>query len=824
MDYINSLLGGLLAPLGEDDQTFIKEYWNTILKTLMTPNQRKLESDLSYDVLTTQPYTKTFYESFVPVTETVTYSVTTLPVTLPRNLYGLVVTGPTYRQYATVTLPCKIDNATNVVVDNPRVIVDGNILLGEGTCEAMYDTNVVTEYTYSAVTGVFTSTRAVTKIVATKGNSTTEYITANFEMLRGRVVYCPGINLKRAVVGQAVKIQSRWDTITSIIDNHRFTTAHAHCGMGGTGTMQIDLYPYVYATTFDDIPEFENGWLRDIDFRMVSGKICFFEPVIDPIIAKRMYQKNTAVYDRFMKHLAVLPKDDALYRPYWRSIFTNDMEAFLYAAIGYPYTLPEMGSMRVNNVEYMRQDNKYSASFSYVQGRVTTSEDYFDGYENAILLDDGQFLKIIRHVTQQEVEVERAIITGTQTGYAAKFTVSSIAMEDENGLVLYFPVPPHEFPRVKVGDIVPAWTPLVTGLKVFDRTENDHYEIYEGATRFLVTPTSTVPADADILLKNNTFVIMCSEEINIPENILRFLMPVWAQYHKIDQRSDMISFTDLATTSIVASVVFGKFLPTEIAAHTPLVPAVPYLVHQAMIDPYMPMEFLGTFIGPLVPEITNLKWLSGAPLDISGFSDISRIIEAFGVNPASQVFITGSHIDVSPGAAKLIINPATAVWPTIGADIHFSFVLPLKIIAADFTASRRGECQDAFGGGETVDRAHNGNQMFFTNEWVDCDFYVPAINSFTDLGFSDETGGSFQWSATDGTEVSVDQLIGTDFERLGVRPYMTYVHSTDVLQVAGFDDYGQPVLSAVPVHGILASDFGFYCFVAEKDDGTIRKN
>ena len=827
MDYINNLLNGLLTPLSDDDQDFVKGYWDVILKTMLSPNQRKLEADLSYDILTTQTYTKSFYESFVPVTETVTYAVTTLPLTLPRNLYDLQVTGPTYKKYDTVTLPCKIDNATNVVTDNPRVVVDGNILLGEGTCEVMYDTNVVTEYAYSSITGVFTSPRNVTQIVASKGNSTTEILMVPFEMFRNRVIYCPSINLQHAVVGQSVTIQGRVDTIASIVDNHRFTTTQAHCGAGQTGILQIDLYPYAYATEWEDIPEFENGWRRDIDYKMFDGKICFYTSVTEPMIAKRMYNKNTDLYDRFVKHLEVLPEDENLYRPYWRSIFTNNMEAYLYAAIGYPYILPEMGNMRVHNIEYMRQDAKHTIAFTYDPDnlcRMTTEYAYFEGIENGILLSNGQFLKILHHVTETEVEVERPLIEGTLEGYAAHFTISAISLEDENGLIVHFRVPPHEFPLVKIDDIVPAWTPLVTGLKVFDRTENTRYEIYESADRFVVDDAVAVPSDANILLKNNTFVIMSSEPLNVPENILRFLMPSWAQYHKIDQRSDVISFSDMATTSVVASVVFKKFLPTEVVPYTPLLPAAPYLVHQALIDPYMPMEFLGTYavINPL--EITNLRWLSGAALDITGFSDISMVIEAFGVNPAAQAAVGAGYVAITPGAAKLIIDPASPVFPTPGANIHFSFVLPLKIISADFTASRRGECEDLLGAGELVARVHNGNQMYFMNAWEDCDFYVPAIYAFTDIGFSDETGGAFEWNATNGTEISVDQLIGTDFERLGVRPYMTYVHNTDVLQVASFDDYGQPVLSAVPVHGILASDFGFYCFVTEKDDGTIRKN
>jgi hypothetical protein len=827
MDYINDLLSGLLTPLNEDDQAFVKGYWDVVLKTMLSPNQRKLEADLSYDILTTQTYTKSFYESFVPVAETVTYTVKTLPLTLPRNLYDLKVTGPTYKKYDTVTLPCKIDDATNVVTDNPDVIVDGNILLGEGTCEVMYDTNVILDYTYSTLTGVFDSTKNVTQVVASKGDSTTEILVTPFEMFHDRVVYCPHITLKHAKVGQSVTIQGRVDTIASIIDNHRFTTTRAHCAPGRTGTLKIDLYPYAYATEWEDIPEFDNGWVRDVDYKMFDGKICFPEPVTEPIIAKRVFNKNRDLYDRFMKHLYVRPEDESLYLPFWRSIFTNNMEAFLYAAIGYPYILPEMGDMRVHNIEHMRKDIKHTTSFTYDPDnmcRVTVPDAYFDGTENAVLLEDGQFLKILHHVTETEVEVERPLITGTQDGYAAHFTISSLTLEDENGLLVYFRVPPHEFPIVKVGDIIPPWTPLVTGLKVFDRTENSRYEVYESTDRFVVDDGVAVPSDANILLKNNTFVIMSSEPLNVSENILRFLMPSWAQYHKIDQRSDVVSFSDISTTSVVASLVFKKFLPTEVLLYTPTIAPTPYLVHQAMIDPYMPMEFLGTYdvMNPL--EITDLKWLSGAPLDISGFTDISRVIEAFGVDPASHAAVAGVHIDVTSGADKLIIDPGTAVWPTPGIDVHFSFVLPLKIISADFTASRGGECQDLMSAGELVERVHNGNQMYFLNSWADCDFYLPAIYSFTDIGISDETGGAFEWVATNGTGITADKLVGTDFERLGVRPYMTYVHNTDILQVASFDDYGQPVLSAVPVHGILASDFGFYCFVAEKDDGTIRKN
>jgi hypothetical protein len=827
MDAIYNLLKGLLEPLNEDDQEFVKEYWSAILKTILTPNQRKLEADLSYDILTTQSYSKSFYESFVPTYREVSYNVTSGSTNLPRNLYDLVVRGPEYDVYETVTLPCKIENATDIVCGNRNVIIDGNILLGDGECDVSYKTTLVSGYSYSSATGVFTCASPVTTVTAKQGNGTPENVVTHFEILAGRIVYCPEISLKRCVVGQKVIIQNKEDTITEIIDNHRFRTLHAHGPGGSKGVMEIDLFPYAYSCQFDDIPEFESGWTRNIDYRFTSsGDICFFEPVTTPIIAKRSYVKNNDIYDRFIRHLAVRPDDDGLYLPFWRSIFTNDMEIFLYAAAGYPYILFEMGNMRVAAIDYMSSDAKHVITFAHEEDypcRVTTDEPYFDGTETAILLDNGQFLKISRRITEYEVEVERPLFDESETGIAGRFNVSSISMEDKNGLVVHFRVPPGEVPLVKVDDVCAPWTELVSGVRVFDSTENYRYNSYEGTDRFVVDDGVSVPSDSDVLLEPATFVIFYPDQLTVTDTILRFLMPVWAQYHKMDQRSDLISFSDMASFSTVASVVFGKFLPFDVTSYVPTLPVVPYLVHQAMIDPYMPMEFLGTYDG-ITPEITNLKWLSGAALDISVYSDLYRVIEAFGVNPASQAAITGIHIDVTAGAAKLLIDPLTAVWPTAAVDVHFSFVAPLKMISADFTASRRGECQDALTNGEGVDRVFNGNQMYFLEEWVDCDTYVPAINSFTDVAISDETGGAFEWSATDGTQVSVNKLIDTDFERFGVRSGMTYVHNTDILQVLDFDDYGQPELSGIPVHAILAADFGFYCFVARKDDGTIRKN
>lgn len=826
MDAIYNLLQGLLAPLNENDQEFVKAYWDTILKSMLTPNQRKLEADLSYNILSTQPYTKSFYESFVPTANTVTYNVSANSATLPRNLYDLVVRGETYRVYETITLPCRVENATNISCEDPSVIIDGSILLGDGQTDIAYDTDIISDYTYSSITGTISSSSLISTVTASQGDANMEYLRVPFEMHVDGIVYCTSVTLKHAQIGQPVKINSRWDTIAQIYDNHRFKPSHAHGAPGTTGMLEIDLFPYAYATEFDDVPEFENGWLKDIDFKLFDGKICFYEPVRESIIAKRSYAKNNDMYGRFMKHMAVIPSDENLYRPYWRSVFTNDMEIFLYACAGYPYTLFEMGDMRVNSLDYMSQDVKHEVTFTHDEDfpcRVTTDDVYFDGTENAILLNNGQFLKITRHVTDSEVEVERSLFEGDELGVAGRYSASSIEMEDENGLTLYFKVPTGELPLVKVGDVCPPWTMLVSGIRVFDSTENYKYDLYQGTERFVVDDGVAVPSDYTTLLGPATFVIFYPDELTVTDNILRFLMPVWSQYHKIDQRSDLISIRDMSSISTVASVVFGKFLPSEISSIVPSIAATPYLVHLAMIDPYMPMEFLGTYDG-INPEITDLKWLSGAPLDISGFTGITRVIEAFGVNPAAHSAITGTHIDVTPGAAKLLIDPLTAVWPSVAVDVHFSFVAPLKIISADFTAARGGECQDALSNGEQADRVHNGNQMFFMEEWSDCDLYIPAINAFTDVGISDETGGAFEWSATDGTEVSVNQLIGTDFNRIGVRPLMTYVHSTDILQVSSFDDYGQPVLSAVPVHGILAAEFGFYCFVAEKDDGTIRKN
>jgi hypothetical protein len=827
MDTLYSLLNGLLQPLNEDDQEFVKEYWNAILKTMLTPYQRKLEADLSYNILTTQPYTKSFYESFVPSHADVSFNITSTSTNLPRNLYDLVVYGAEYDVYETVTLPCKIENATDIVCGDPSVVIDGNILLGDGPCDISYKTNIITDYTYSSVTGVFSHTGNVTRVTAKQGNGTPENIRTKCETMTGRVIYVPSITLKHAKVGQKVVVHGKEDTIAEVIDNHRFRTSHAHASAGTTCVLEIDLYPYAYVCDFDDIPEFENGWIRDIDYRFTTvGDICFCEPISESIIAKRSYVKNNDIYDRFIKHLEAKPDSEDLYLPFWRSIFTNDLEIFLYATAGYPYILFEMGNMRMSSVDYMSVDVKHSTTFTHEEDtpcKVTTEEPYFDGTELAILLDNGQFLKISRHITEHEIEVERPLFEGEEVGVAGRFTVSSMSMEDENGLVVHFRVPPGEFPLVKVGDVCEPWTELVSGVRVFDSSENYRYNSYEGTERFVVDSGVAVPSDSDVLLEPATFVIFYPEQLTVTDTILRFLMPVWAQYHKVDQRSDLISISDMASFSSVASVVFGKFLPFDVSSFVPALPVVPYLVHQAMIDPYMPMEFLGTYDG-MTPEITNLKWLSGAALDISGFSDLYRVIEAFGVNPASQTAITGVHIDVTAGAAKLLIDPLTAVWPSVGVDVHFSFVAPLKMISADFTASRRGECQDALTNGEGIDRVFNGNQMYFLEEWVDCDTYIPAINSFTDIALSDETGGAFEWSATDGTQVSANQLIDTDFERLGVRSGMTYVHNTDILQVLDFDDYGQPELSGVPVHAILAADFGFYCFVARKDDGTIRKN
>lgn len=819
MDNIYNLLQGLLKPLGEEDQAFVKSYWDVILKCMLTPYQHKIEADLSYDILTTQTQTKTFYESFIPVANDVHYNITSLPVTLPYSIYDLKCYGDEYTVTESMALPVRIFGATNISCDCPNVVIDGDRVIGEGTWTVMYTTNEVTDFTF--VNGVLDGPTPIHDVDAKQGTGSLCRFNVVCEILMNKGVFCESINTKYMTVGMGVVISGHAHEIAEIVDAHKFRTVALVALPGTHQTLEIDLYPYSYATDIDDIRLFRDGKRKDVDFVMRNGSIAFPTPQRDPMITERAYRNNTDVLDRFMHHLATYPDDESLWLPYWRSIFTNQIDIFLYAAIGYPYTLPEMGDMRVVNIEYSVSDKKHETAFTNYEAndQITTAASYFDGNENGIVLTDGTLLKIVRGITDDRVELFRVPFAETAVGFAANIVVSSIGLEDEYGKVTYFPVPAGQFPLFKIGDFVTPWSMLVTGLKVFDRTERDDYTDFEGIDKFKEDPTGGAPADALDLLAMNTFVILSDETISVTDNIMKFLIGAWTQWHMLDGRGDSIGIRDISAVGAVASLVFRKFLPWEIVNIVSAFNVLPRMQHQALIEPDMPLEFLGDYDG-ITQEITNLTWTDGiTPLDITLWPNVDKVSEAFGTNLDSEL-AAGGEIVIFPGAGKLIINTMlTGVYPSVGVGIHFSFLKALKATSVDVYMDKGGIF---WGSGEEVARGYNGTKAYFVIEQDAFTEYTPSIYSLSDLAFADEI--KFEYSATNGTRVVGALLADTDFKRLGVRAGMTFVHIDDILEVASFDEWGQPTLSPASAYGTLSSDFGFYCFVARSNDGTISKN
>lgn len=818
---IETIFKDLLRPLSDEDKAFVLAYWDLIIKTLLTPYQRNLEKELSYNILSTPENQKFFYHSFVPKTIDVEFHVNAKEFILPNNCYEVVCYGDEYQKYETVTLPCRIDDAYDIVANKQDVVIDGNILLGEGECAVSYKTRVIP---FVQDGQKIISERIIRTVKAKKGDGTPTLVETEYESLYDKVIYCPKINIKHAKPGTRVWIGSRQDTIKQVIDNHRFLPNGAHGPAGTTGRLKIELFPYAYKIDFDYIPEFEGNRRNGVDYQIKNKTISFPEPVLEPLIAPRAYQYSDEQFQRFLRHLGVVPEEKELYKPFWHAVFTNKLDTFLYASIGYPYVPFEFGKIKMKEIEYSEKNKKPDIRFSYRNHRVLTTTPYFDGYENAILSQDGQFYKIIRHTSETEVEVERLLSgSGEFIGCAAEYKVDAFSFENQFGRVLWIKVPARQFPLYKPEDVVETWSPLVTGVWVFDRTENESYKDYEGYKKFLVSG-DTPPENYQDLLQFHTFIILSDELINIPDNLIRYVIPAWTQYHIKDNLYDRVSIRETADISSIASLVFGRFLPSEIIS-IDLGNITPMFSNSGLVDPLMPMTFLGDYNPIVANAITNLRWPTGEPLDISNFEYdlILYVVQDFGTDPATEIAPDSPRlIQVAPSGNILLITGSNV--PDTGTNLSFSFVASLNVSHLSNTFEVGGVfLGDFIAADNIVKRVYNATHAFLTEPYNGSSEYIPSVYRVGEIGIWDENN-ILRWEATNGTRIVDNELLDTDFYRLGVRHQMIFVHKTDILPVTGFDEHGQVLLSASPVYDILSEPFGFYCFVARSHDGTIEKN
>ena len=609
---IEQILGDILSWFDAEDKELLMAAWQSIFDLMLTPYQDLLEKEMSSSITTVVPLKKKFYEVYRMTSVTTASDVATLPHRLPVGYSNVKAYGESQWVTKEVTLPIDLGEYAEEISTNDEVTLDGTKILGSGTITVTYKTTYMGAGVVS--NGYLTGPVGLTNITLDAPALPAVDLRGTGEVLSDQSLYDPSHDFSQMDIGKSITLNGGYtDTIAEIVDRHTIkATSYLPLMTTWVGKQMDyviqDAFPYTIATDAYDIPEIGN-YRVGIDYVILDGVIAFAkDPGTELLIAYLSFYPNPDLSDEWGAMVDYRQTDISDTQgchkrlvALWHSIFDvsdkRRIEFMLSAFLGMPYIGPWGGESVIEEIQYEYTSKAPPVDFTFGTkyndlATVYPESDYFFSGDKFILLDGGRFLRIAKVVSATEVLVEGFVPTGTATGSTGDFTFDWVFYRNSKGGQVIISTPINSCPLYIVGETIPIWSKMFSGVRVRDRVSRKDYEVADH-TRFYDTgATSDLPAVLRMLAAN-TFVIEVDGDF-IDLSRLEKVQAAWTQYQTIG-RSDWqaIALDDRAILEIAFSYIF-------VSGYSPMVPIAPLFPvneNNCWVNQAQPRIFDGT-IGP----------------------------------------------------------------------------------------------------------------------------------------------------------------------------------------------------------------------------------